>query len=72
MRIKVLAFAASTRSMSHSSVGGPQTSTAPTSSPQAATLLIQSARALAGFTVVKSLTLVRNFMSNYCDLETQK
>ena len=56
MRIKVLAFAASVLLISNSSAGIPQ-STSTTSSQQAATLLAQSVKALAGSTSVHDVTL---------------
>jgi hypothetical protein len=58
MRIKVLAFAASLVLISNSSAGIQQASTTPTSSPQAATLLAQSARLLAGSTLINDVTLM--------------
>jgi hypothetical protein len=57
MRIKVLAFAASLLLIANSSAGIPQSPTTPTSSPQAATLLAQSAKALTGSTAVNDVTL---------------
>jgi hypothetical protein len=57
MRIKVLAFAASLLLISSTSSGIPQSQTTTTSSPQAATLLAQSAKALAGTTAVNDVTL---------------
>jgi hypothetical protein len=57
MRIKVLAFAASFLLLSNSSAGIPQTPTTPTNSPQASTLLAQSAKALTGATAVSDVTL---------------
>jgi hypothetical protein len=57
MRIRVLAFAASLLLISNSSAGIPQSASTATSSPQAATLLGQSAKALTGATVVNDVTL---------------
>src|SRR5258707_504926 len=57
MRIKVLAFAALFLLISNSSSGIPQTPTAPTSSPQAASLLTQSFKALSGSGAVSDATL---------------
>lgn len=57
MRIKVLAFAVSLLLISNSSVGIPQSTSQTTSSPQAATLLAQSAKALTGSTPVNDVTL---------------
>lgn len=57
MRIKVLAFAVSFLLISNSSAGIPQSPTTPTSSPQAATLLNESAKAMAGATAVNDVTL---------------
>src|SRR6266478_6265819 len=48
MRIKILAFAASFILISNSSAGIPQSTSTTTSSPQAATLLAQSAKLLTG------------------------
>jgi hypothetical protein len=56
MRIKVLVFAASLVLSSNCSAGIPQTPTM-TSSPQAASLLTQSAKALIGVTAVNDVTL---------------
>lgn len=57
MRIKVLAFAASLLLISSSSVGIPQSASQTTSSPQAATLLAQSAKALNGTATVNDVSL---------------
>lgn len=57
MRIKVLSFAASLLLISNSSAGIPQSPSTTTSSPQAATLLAQSTRALTGATTVNDVTL---------------
>jgi hypothetical protein len=57
MRIKVLAFAASFLLISNSSAGIPQTPTTTVSSPQAATVLAQSAKALTGSSAVNDVTL---------------
>jgi hypothetical protein len=57
MRIKVLAFAASLFLISNSTAGIPQSATTTTSSPQAVTLLAQSAKALTGSTPVNDVTL---------------
>src|SRR5258708_3707378 len=57
MRIKVLAFAASFLLIPISSAGIPQSATTTTSSPQAATLLAQSVKALTGSTAVNDVTL---------------
>ena len=56
MRIKVLAFAASLLLISNCSAGIPQ-STTTTSSPQAATVLAQSAQALTGSIAINDVTL---------------
>lgn len=57
MRIKFLVFTASLLLISTSSAGVPQTPTTTESSPQAATLLSQSAKALTGSTAVTDVTL---------------
>jgi hypothetical protein len=57
MRIKVLAFAASFLLIASSSAGIPQSTSTPTSSPQAATLLAQSAQALSRSTAINDVTL---------------
>ena len=57
MRIKVLAFAASLLSISNSSAGIPQSSPPTTSSPQAASLLTQSVKALTGAGALSDATL---------------
>jgi hypothetical protein len=57
MRIKVLAFAASLFLISNASSGNPQSPTTTATSPQAATLLAQSAKALIGATTVNDVTL---------------
>jgi len=57
MRIKDLAFAASLLLVSNSSAGIPQSTSTTTSSPQAATLLAQSAKLLTGSGAVSDVTL---------------
>ncbi|HWY53003.1 MAG TPA: hypothetical protein VNZ03_00965 [Terriglobales bacterium] len=57
MRIKVLAFAVSLLLISNCWAGIPQSPTTTASSPQAATLLAQSANALAGSIAVNDVTL---------------
>jgi hypothetical protein len=57
MRIKVLAFAASFFLISNCSAGIPQSTQTANTSTQAATLLVQSAKALSGSTAVKDVTL---------------
>jgi hypothetical protein len=57
MRIKVLAFAASLFLLSNSSAGIPQSTSVRTSSPQAATILAQSAKVLTGSGAVSDATL---------------
>jgi hypothetical protein len=57
MRIKVLAFASSLLLTYNTSAGIPQSPSTPPSSPQAATLLAQSAKALTGSMVVNDVTL---------------
>jgi hypothetical protein len=57
MRIKVLAFAASLALISNCSAGIPQSTSSTTSSPQAASLLAQSVKALTGSGAVSDVTL---------------
>jgi hypothetical protein len=57
MRIKVLAFAASLVLISNSSAGVPQSTSSTASSPQAVTLLAQSAKLLTGSGAVTDATL---------------
>ncbi len=57
MRIKVLAFAASLLLIANSSAGVPQSTSSTTSSPQAASLLTQSAKALTGSVPISDATL---------------
>ena|SRR5258708_4760021 len=57
MRIKVLAFAASLFLISYSSAGVLQSTSSTTSSPQAASLLTQSVKALSGSGAVTDATL---------------
>ena len=57
MRVKVLVFAASFILISSFSAGNPQSPTTQTSSPQAATLLTQSTKALIGAITVNDVTL---------------
>lgn len=57
MRIKVLAFAASLFLITNSSAGIPQSTSTTTSSPQAATLLAQSVKALSGSGFLTDATL---------------
>lgn len=57
MRINVLVFAASLLLISSSSAGIPQNASTATSSPQAATILGQSAKALTGSMAVNDVTL---------------
>jgi hypothetical protein len=57
MRIKVLALAASLLLISYSSAGVPLSTSSTTSSPQAATILNQSSKALSGSASVSDVTL---------------